>query len=200
MSAADAAIEAARSQIGVPYSWGGGSVNGPTRGINQGAGTIGFDCSSLVQYAYHAAGINLPRTSQEQQRVTQKVTTPTPGDLVFYGSPAHHVGIYLGKGQMLAAPSTGDKVKVQSVYSAKDGPTYGHVPYAGTAADQSWLSGAGDALKDAGGKALDALTPDWAGSAEKLAVKGLFVALGVGLVGVGVVKATGATKLVTGGA
>ena len=57
------ALATAASQIGTPYAWGGGTINGPTRGFAQGAGTVGFDCSSFVQYVFAKQGINLPRTT-----------------------------------------------------------------------------------------------------------------------------------------
>jgi len=87
--------------LGVPYVWGGTSPSG-------------FDCSGLVQYTYAHFGINLPRTAAEQQQVGTLVTRENlqPGDLVFFGDPAHHVGIYVGNGMMLNAPHTGDVVKV----------------------------------------------------------------------------------------
>lgn len=125
---AASAIAAARSQIGVPYSWGGGGLNGPTRGIDQGAHTVGFDCSSLVRYAwYQAVKKAMPRTSQEQQAWTRPVGSPHPGDLVFYGHPAHHVGMVTGKNHMIEAPHTGALVNEHSGFR---GPTgFGRVPW-----------------------------------------------------------------------
>jgi hypothetical protein len=78
---------------------------------------VAFDCSGLVQWAYRSAGFSLPRTAAEQQRATQKISMAQarPGDLVFYGYPAHHVGIYLGNGKFLEAPHTGDVVKIASI-------------------------------------------------------------------------------------
>ena len=133
MAAAEDAINAAMRQLGVPYSWGGGGLDGPTIGIGRGANTIGFDCSGLVRYAFGQAGIKLPRVASDQQKATTRVAAADarPGDLVFYGATAHHVGLYLGDGKMIAAPQTGERVKVQSVYSAGDGPTYGRVKGSG---------------------------------------------------------------------
>ncbi len=94
-------INYASQFLGVPYVWGGTSPSG-------------FDCSGLVQYVYGHFGINLPRVAADQQDVGLKVTRDQlqPGDLVFFGDPAHHVGIYVGNGMMLHAPHTGDVVRI----------------------------------------------------------------------------------------
>jgi cell wall-associated NlpC family hydrolase len=94
-------IDYASQFLGVPYVWGGTSPSG-------------FDCSGLVQYVYGHFGIYLPRTAAEQQQVGLYVSRDQlqPGDLVFFGDPAHHVGIYVGNGMMLHAPHTGDVVKI----------------------------------------------------------------------------------------
>ena len=123
MAGADKVLNAAASVIGTPYSWGGGNDTGATKGIDQGAGTVGFDCSGLVQFAYHQAGLNLDGTAADMQRHTTLTSSPKPGDLVFYGDPAHHVAIYAGAGKQIAAPHTGDVIKVQDVYG---GATYRH--------------------------------------------------------------------------
>lgn len=114
-----AVVAEARRWLGTPYQWGG---DGPP------AGDRGFDCSGLTQYVYRvAAGISLPRTTGLQQLVGRAVTPWTdaePGDLVFFGAPAYHVGIYIGGGQMIAAPHTGTVVKVETIVpSAFTGPT-----------------------------------------------------------------------------
>lgn len=110
-----AAIKAARTQLGVPYQYGAEKPG------------IGMDCSALVQWAFGQAGIKLPRVAKDQQNATTPVAASDarPGDLVFYGRPATHVGIYLGGGKMLAAPKTGDVVKIQSVYGTPS--NYGRV-------------------------------------------------------------------------
>ncbi|MFF7176842.1 bifunctional lytic transglycosylase/C40 family peptidase [Streptomyces pseudovenezuelae] len=113
----------AKKWLGTPYSWGGGSVNGPTAGIAQGALTKGFDCSSLVQYAvYHASGgkITLPRVSQAQATEGTAVTRANiqVGDLVAWqlsSGSYDHIGIYVGGGQFVHAPRTGDVVKISSL-------------------------------------------------------------------------------------
>lgn len=109
--AAQSAINFAIAQIGLPYVWGG---NGPQQGH------AGFDCSGLTKAAYATAGIELPRTAHTQYFATQPVDPDEPlqpGDLVFYGHPSikiHHVGIYIGNGQMINAPTFGMPVQVAS--------------------------------------------------------------------------------------
>ncbi|MDA8026345.1 MAG: NlpC/P60 family protein [Actinomycetota bacterium] len=96
----------AATYIGVPYQWGGSSP------------TTGFDCSGLVQKVFADQGISLPRTAAEQQSVGTPVaslSSAQPGDLVFYGSPASHVGIYIGNGKMIDAPEQGAVVRVDQV-------------------------------------------------------------------------------------
>jgi cell wall-associated NlpC family hydrolase len=109
-TATQTAIDYATAQLGLPYQWGG---DGPA------AGDAGFDCSGLTHAAYAAAGITLPRTAQTQYDAGPHVPAGQlllPGDLVFYGTPGHihHVGLYLGNGQMIDAPDFGQVVKVQS--------------------------------------------------------------------------------------
>src|SRR5947207_115837 len=104
------AVDVAQQFLGVPYVWGGESP-------------AGFDCSGLVQYAYGQLGVDLPRTAAEQARVGQPVASladARPGDLLAFGDPVDHIGIYAGNGLMVVAPKTGDVVKVQAVY---DQPT-----------------------------------------------------------------------------
>jgi len=119
---AEAAMSAAKEMIGTPYSWGGGTANGPSTGIccspngRSGTGISGFDCSGLTLYAYAKAGISLPRTAVEQYAASEPVkpSDMRPGDLVFYGSSLstiHHVGIFVGGGWMLDAPRPGTKVR-----------------------------------------------------------------------------------------
>jgi cell wall-associated NlpC family hydrolase len=111
-------IRRAGSQRGVPYSWGGGSLNGPSRGIDSGAGTVGFDCSGLTRYAFAGVGILLPRYSGAQYDAGRKVppSQAKRGDLLFWGpSGGQHEALYLGGGQMLEAQQTGVPVKVSPV-------------------------------------------------------------------------------------
>jgi len=97
----------ARAQLGKPYQWGG-------------AGPSSFDCSGLVMMAWAQAGIYFPHLAQDQYDLTERVPLAEliPGDLVFFGTPddVYHVGIYIGNGQMIDAPSTGQVVSVQSIY------------------------------------------------------------------------------------
>ena len=94
-------IGVAKQHLGVPYVYGGSTPRG-------------FDCSGLTQYSYSHAGLRLPRTARAQQAYMNRTSSPVPGDLVFFGYPAHHVGIYLGNGQMLAAPYPGQRVRIQN--------------------------------------------------------------------------------------
>jgi cell wall-associated NlpC family hydrolase len=106
------AIQAALTQIGKPYVWGGESE------------TNGFDCSGLMQWAFAKAGILLPRTSAAQYTVGTHVTRDQlqVGDLVFWAnntsdpSTIHHVALYLGNGQIVAAPHRGTVVQVEAIY------------------------------------------------------------------------------------
>jgi len=99
--AAQIAVDTALGQLGDPYVWGG-------------AGPNSFDCSGLVQHAYAAAGISVPHSSGMQSTMGAPVAYEDlqPGDLVFFYSPVSHVGMYIGNGQMVNAPSSGDVVKV----------------------------------------------------------------------------------------
>ncbi|MDY3127570.1 MAG: NlpC/P60 family protein [Corynebacterium sp.] len=122
----EAVIARAQSQIGVPYAWGGGDANGPTRGIRDGGvadshgdfNKVGFDCSGLVLYAFAGAGINLPHFTGYQYNRGQKVSPQEMqrGDLIFYGPGGNqHVAIYLGDGTMLEAPQSGSNVQISPV-------------------------------------------------------------------------------------
>lgn len=102
------AVGIAMRYIGVPYVYGGTTP-------------AGFDCSGLTQYVYAQLGISLPRTASAQQASVQSVSTPQPGDLVFFGYPAYHVGIYAGNGQMIAAPKPGESVRLQKIWDTPSG-------------------------------------------------------------------------------
>ena len=99
----------AEKYLGVPYVWGGASPSG-------------FDCSGLVMYCYAQIGISLPHGATDQQRMSHPVPLDSlqPGDLVFFGdaSFSYHVGIYVGGGQMIAAPHTGAVVSYCSISGA----------------------------------------------------------------------------------
>ncbi|MET8846009.1 C40 family peptidase [Amycolatopsis sp. NPDC004625] len=108
-AAALTAINYACGQRGLPYVWSG---NGPA------AGDSGFDCSGLTRAAYGAADVALPRTSREQYAAGTHVPAGQPllpGDLVFYATAGrvHHVGLYIGGGNMIDAPDFGKPVQVE---------------------------------------------------------------------------------------
>jgi cell wall-associated NlpC family hydrolase len=108
---AGAAMQIALDQRGKPYQFGG-------------AGPNVFDCSGLVMYAYAQAGMpGLPHSSAAQQGLGVSVSRADlrPGDLVFFGSPAFHVGIYVGNGMMINAPQTGEVVRVEPLFSGYSG-------------------------------------------------------------------------------
>ena len=96
---------------GLMYSYGGTSPS------------TGFDCSGFTQYVFGRVGISLPRTAEEQRQATTRVSNPQPGDLVFFGSPAYHVGIYAGNGMMWDSPRSGKAVALRSIWSSS--VTYG---------------------------------------------------------------------------
>lgn len=112
----------AKKWLGTPYSWGGGSVEGPGYGTD--GRTRGFDCSALVQYAvYHASAgrLTLPRVSQSQATEGQAVKPAdiAVGDVIAFALNGagdwDHIGIYVGGGQFIHAPKTGDVVKISQL-------------------------------------------------------------------------------------
>ncbi|WP_448609106.1 NlpC/P60 family protein [Geodermatophilus sp. URMC 60] len=128
-SVVDRAIAAAKSQRGLPYSWGGGNANGPTWGIPPDTDVFGFDCSGLTEYAYARAGIRIGGTSREQYWRFRDRTVAAddlqPGDLVFWGETAdytsiYHVALYIGGGQVVQAPQSGDVVRVSAMWFGSD--------------------------------------------------------------------------------
>lgn len=111
-------IRRAGSQRGVPYSWGGGSLTGPSEGFGSGAGVVGFDCSGLTRYAFAGVGVQIPRYSGDQYTAGRQLppSQAKRGDLLFWGPNAsQHVAIYLGNGQMLEASGSGGKVMISPV-------------------------------------------------------------------------------------
>jgi len=111
-------IAAARTELGLPYIWGGGGYNGPTGG--------GFDCSGLTSYAFHQVGLDLPRTAQTEFSATASSKLPggfdpasyQPGDLLFYGTAdnIHHVAIAIGNGQLIQASTFGEPLNIKAIY------------------------------------------------------------------------------------
>ncbi len=102
-------VETALAYHGIPYLWGGKS-------------TAGFDCSGLMFYVFRQHGVVLPHYSGSQfQRGTRVAAMALqPGDAVFFGSPIHHVGLYIGGGYYLHAPRTGDFVKISKLSGRRD--------------------------------------------------------------------------------
>jgi peptidoglycan DL-endopeptidase CwlO len=91
--------------------------------IYGGTTTAGFDCSGYTKYVFNKVGISLPRTAEEQRQALTTVSSPQIGDLVFFGSPAYHVGIYAGNGKMWDSPRSGKAVALRDIWSTT--VTYG---------------------------------------------------------------------------
>lgn len=167
MSKVDDVITWAQLELGKPYVFG-----------DEGPST--FDCSGLMQFIFGKVGATLPRTAAEQQRYTTPVTSPRPGDLVFWGDPAYHVALYIGNGKIIAAPHSGAKVEIENVWGRPAG--YGRVP------------GVGSALTPAVGALTAALNPvtdtvdALLGRGRSLAFEAVAVVFGLGLVGYGLYR------------
>jgi cell wall-associated NlpC family hydrolase len=101
-------VNIARTLLGIPYVYGGEDPSG-------------FDCSGFTQYVFGKAGISIPRTASAQQDAATPVSNPQPGDLVFYGSPAWHVGIYTGNGMMIDSPRAGKSSSERPIFSGVSG-------------------------------------------------------------------------------
>ncbi|MFE9576636.1 NlpC/P60 family protein [Nocardia sp. NPDC006044] len=134
-AAIETVVDRAMSQLGVIYAWGGGDEDGPTYGIHDGGvadsygdyNKIGFDCSGLMIYAFAGIGVSLPHYSGYQYNAGTRVPVDqrARGDMLFWGANAsEHVALYLGNGQMIEAPESGEVVRVTSV---REG---GIMPYA----------------------------------------------------------------------
>ena len=108
------ALKYALKQIGDRYVFGA-------------AGMVTWDCSGLTMRSYQAAGVSLPHSSAAQSRMGKKVSLSSlkPGDLLFFGRPVSHVGIYLGGGKMVHAPRSGSRVKVATSGSLGRKPLVG---------------------------------------------------------------------------
>ena len=106
-SAGQAVIDAASTHLGVPYLWGGTDAEN------------GFDCSGLIQDAYRRIGVDMPKWSRHQAKMGAEIDSienALPGDILTFGEPVDHVGLYVGDGQMLYAPKAGDVVKIGPIY------------------------------------------------------------------------------------
>jgi peptidoglycan DL-endopeptidase CwlO len=103
-SAASQAVIYAKAQLGKPYVW---SAEGPNS----------FDCSGLTMTAWRSAGVSIPRVAAAQYGMGRHISRSAlePGDLVFFGSPIHHVGMYVGGGMMIEAPYTGQVVRYHTI-------------------------------------------------------------------------------------
>jgi cell wall-associated NlpC family hydrolase len=116
-AAGSAAVQAAVSQLGIPYVWGGESAG------------QGFDCSGLTQWAWSQAGVGIPRTAESQYQALTSVglSTLEPGDLLFYYNldtdhTVDHVVMYVGSGPygsqtIIQAPETGEDVSYAPLYT-----------------------------------------------------------------------------------
>ena len=133
-------VETALAYHGVPYVWGGETP-------------AGFDCSGLLKYVFAQHGVKLPHYALSQFMMGDKVAVADlqPGDAVFFGSPVHHVGIYVGGGYFIHAPRTGDYVKISRLSDRYD--------FAG-ARRYAWTTRVGEPLSPA--KSTDeALSAGW---------------------------------------
>lgn len=109
------------SQMGVPYSWGGGTPSGPSAGVEEDAGKIGYDCSGFTRYAFAGVGVLIPKFSGDQYNTGRQVPVAQAkrGDLLFWGpNGTQHVALFLGGGRMLEASSSAGKVTVSPVRTA----------------------------------------------------------------------------------
>jgi cell wall-associated NlpC family hydrolase len=126
---AQTVINAALSQLGVRYAWGGGTAAGPSAGTGVDQGIVGFDCSGLALYAYAQIGVAVPHQTQAIWKAFQPaVTNPAnvqPGDLILLsnnGQPGgiHHVAIYTGNSAVVHAPQSGDVVRtVEDIWKSQ---------------------------------------------------------------------------------
>lgn len=172
MSKVDDVIAQASAELGRPYVYG---AEGPST----------FDCSGLMQFIFGKVGISLPRTAAEQQQATTSVSSPAPGDLVFWGNPAYHVALYIGGGKIIAAPHTGTVVQIENLWGSPS--KYGRVSGlgAGLAPVVGTLTGAVSGL----GSVAGSLATSLLGPVRDVVYQVLAVGLGVGLVAAGTIIA-----------
>ncbi len=109
-------MQAAGSVLGHPYRWGGSAPGG-------------FDCSGLVRWAFATSGRQLPHSSRAQRSATVPISggQAMAGDLVFFGNPTYHVGIYMGAGLMIHSPRAGKTVSITSIHNMGATPHFGRV-------------------------------------------------------------------------
>ncbi|HSK47191.1 MAG TPA: NlpC/P60 family protein, partial [Coriobacteriia bacterium] len=103
-------VAIAKRYLGAPYVWAA-------------AGPNSFDCSGFTMFVYRQVGVSLPHSSRAQIGYGERVSRANlqPGDLVFFGAPIHHVGIYVGGGMMIHAPHTGAVVRIDPLHSNYSG-------------------------------------------------------------------------------
>lgn len=119
--AVEYSIRRGMSQIGVPYSWGGGKPNGPSLGVDSDAGKVGYDCSGFTRFAFAGVGVLIPKYSGDQYNTGRHIppSQAKRGDLLFWGpGGSQHVAIYLGNNQMLEASGSAGKVTVSPLRTA----------------------------------------------------------------------------------
>lgn len=109
-TSASGIVRTTRSLIGSPYRWGGTTP-------------AGFDCSGFTSYVYRKNGKTIPRTADAQRRAARRVSSPVPGDLVFFGAPSYHVGIFTGNGRMVDAGNSRARVSERAIWTSN--VTYG---------------------------------------------------------------------------
>jgi cell wall-associated NlpC family hydrolase len=124
---AQIAVNAALAQLGVPYSFGGGNLQGPTLGVctnDDGwndCHIVGFDCSGLMVYAWGKAGVTVPHSTfamwsdPDFIHITDKSQLQAGDMMMFEGLPPGHTGMYIGSGRLVDAPHSGSVVKIESV-------------------------------------------------------------------------------------
>lgn len=126
-TAGERAVNACLKYLGTTYAWGGGSYNGPTKGIRDGGvadsfgdyNKVGFDCSGLMQYGWFQGSggrVKLPRTTWDQRNAGPRISLAQaiPGDLCLSNNDGH-IGMYMGNGKMVETQKSGDVVKVSNV-------------------------------------------------------------------------------------
>jgi len=114
-------IRRGASQMGVPYSWGGGTPSGPSTGVDSGANIVGYDCSGFTRYAFAGVGVLIPKYSGDQYNTGRKIPQAQAkrGDLLFWGpGGSQHVALYLGGDKMLESGGTAGGVAVSQVRTA----------------------------------------------------------------------------------